>query len=96
MTQVNISPSFIKWVEAHFKIVIYAKFINGATSKLFHPTRTFIEECPLSPLLFLIITKGLSGFIKHGKYVNNIQGADVIEEIDTKHILFVDDIFHVP
>jgi hypothetical protein len=41
--------------------------INGVASKLFKPMRGLRQGCPLSTLLFLLITKWISKAIMDGK-----------------------------
>ena len=43
--------------------------INGSTSKFFNASRGLRQGYPLSPLLFLIIAKGLSRAISEAKRI---------------------------
>ena len=58
----------------------------------FSPQRGLQQGCPLSPLLFLLVVKGLSLMLHAAKREGNLRGIEVAVNLWVTHLLFVDDI----
>jgi hypothetical protein len=67
ITHLGFAVPFIKWIMSFLTTVSFAVLINGFASPFFHSERGLREGCPLSPLLFLLVTKGLSRAISEKK-----------------------------
>eukprot|EP00253_Pinus_taeda_P032437 PITA_32437 len=72
--------------------VSFAILINGAASPFFKGYRGLRQGCPLSPLLFLLVAKGLSQLIRLAKREGTVKGLEVAVNMYMSHLLFVDDI----
>ena len=51
--------AFVRWILCCVTTVSFSVLINGAASSFFHVERGPRQGCPLSPLLFLLVTEGL-------------------------------------
>jgi hypothetical protein len=72
--------------------VPFAILINGATSPLFNSEKGLCQGCPLSPLLFLLVAKGLSRFILNVVSTWEFHGIQITPTQRITHLLFVDEI----
>lgn len=72
--------------------VSFMILINGATSPLFHAEWGLRQGCPLSPLLFLLVAKGLRRFLIKAKAYGDFRGINISPGLAITHLLFVDDI----
>jgi hypothetical protein len=66
--------------------------INGEPTDFFKSGRGFMQGCPLSPFLFLLVLDILSLALKKGKEDGLVMGIKVSRIIQIIHLLFVDDI----
>lgn len=66
--------------------------VNGEPSTFLEDSRRLHQGCPLSPLLFMLIIEGLSGFIKKVASEKRLEGIRVIAVVKITHLLFVDDV----
>jgi hypothetical protein len=66
--------------------------INGSPTSFFKGTRGLRKCFPLSPLLFVLIVKGLSRAIPKQFRGNKIEGVSVERGIRITHFIFVDDV----
>jgi hypothetical protein len=60
--------------------VSFVVLINGVASPFFKSKRGLRHECPLSPLLFLLIAEGLNRALTHAKSQGNFTGIEVGEK----------------
>lgn len=72
--------------------VIFGVLINRETSLCFHSQIGLRQGFPLSPLLFLLATKGLSQMILSAKHRGDVKGIEEATNIFVTYLLFVDDI----
>ena len=66
--------------------------VNGTPSKKFGASRGIRQGCPLSPLLFILVIKGLSLLIKDAKVNGLIRGIKISSALALTHLLFMDDV----
>eukprot|EP00253_Pinus_taeda_P033955 PITA_33955 len=92
LTHLGFNYSFINWIMGCISNVSFAVLINGATTPFFKSQRGLRQGCLLSPLLFLLVTEGLSRLIHNARRSNKIKGIEVAINISISHLLFVDDI----
>lgn len=53
LSRMGFGNSFITWVKLLYTDIRSSVFINGYTSRPFHPSRGVRQSCPLSPLLYV-------------------------------------------
>eukprot|EP00253_Pinus_taeda_P033452 PITA_33452 len=92
LTHLGFNYSFISWIMGCISNVSYAVLINGAASPFFRIQRGLRQGCPLSPLLFLLVTEGLSRLIHQARREEKVKGIEVAINLFITHLLFVDDI----
>ena len=73
-------------------IVSFVFLSNESASKLFILGRGLVEGYPLSPLLFLIVDKGLSKALHEARESRTFKGIQVGRYLFISHFLFKDDI----
>eukprot|EP00253_Pinus_taeda_P034952 PITA_34952 len=92
LTHLGFNYSFISWIMGCITNVSFVVLINGAASPFFKSQRGLRQGCPLSPLLFLLVAKGLSRLIHQARRTDKIKGIEVAINLYITHLLFVDDI----
>eukprot|EP00253_Pinus_taeda_P025786 PITA_25786 len=92
LTHLGFNYSFISWIMGCISNVSYAILINGVASPFFKSQRGLRQGCPLSPLLFLLVSEGLSRLIHKARREEKVKGIEVAINIFITHLLFVDDI----
>lgn len=60
----SFHQDYIRWIMDLISGAFLSIMVNGFPSKPFCPSRGIIQGYPLSPFLFVIITKGLSRILK--------------------------------
>ena len=74
------------------KTMTYSVLVNGEPRGLIHPSRGIRQGGLLSPFLFLLCTKGLSGLIKNAELNGDIHGSSLCRRgPKITHLLFTDD-----
>ena len=56
----GFGPSFISWVDLFYHRVQSAVNVNGYLSSFFRPSRGVRQGCPLSPLLYVLVSEVLA------------------------------------
>lgn len=92
LTHPGFSIGFINWIMGCITSVSFAVLINGAASRFFKGKRGLRQGCPLSPLLFLLVAKGLSQLVLKAKREGTVRGLEVAVNMFISHLLFVYDI----
>ena len=104
MRALRFSGHFMSWVDKLYdenNPSTRRLYVNGKLSSPFKIYTGTAQGCPLSPLLFLIVTEGLTRRIMNNNSINGIQIGDTIHKIsqyadDTTAILRgVEDLPHV-
>jgi len=70
----------------------FSVLINGSTSSFFKEERGIRKGCPLSPLLFLLVSECLSHFLIEAKSDGNFKDIKITSGLYISHLLFVDEI----
>ena len=83
---------FVRWIMGCVTSSSIIVLINGASSDFFNPQRSLRQGCPLSPLIFLLATEGISLMIHEAKRQGELKGIEVVVNLWVTHLLFVDDI----
>lgn len=91
LTHLGFPLVFIIWIMCCITFVSFGTLINGSISHSFQAERGIRQRCPLSPLLFLIVMKGLSRLIASEKRVGRLNSLKIMEQCTLTHLLFVDD-----
>ena len=60
LSTMGFGPSFISWVNLFYNRVQSAVNVNGYLSPFFHLTRGVRQGCPLSPLLYVLVSEVLA------------------------------------
>lgn len=66
--------------------------VNGSASPFFTSERGLRQDCPLSPLLFLLVMEGVNRLINEEHRRGRLKGIKITEGCMLTHLLFVDDI----
>lgn len=72
--------------------ISFVVLINGSASTFFHAQRGLRQGCSFSPILFLLVAKGLSRLLAEAKWRGDLKGATVADDLTITHMFFVDDI----
>ena len=95
LTHLGFHIDFIKWIMCCISMVYFSILINGASSPFLHAKLGLRQGFPLSPLLFLLVAKGLSHFLKKAQEKDDFRGIPISSALTITHLLFVDDILIV-
>lgn len=66
--------------------------INGSPTSFFKSYRGLRQGCPLSPLFFLLVVKGLGRLLIKARSERKFSGFKVAKGLSISHLLFVDDV----
>ena len=72
--------------------VSFSVLINGAVTPFFHAERGLRQGFPLSPLLFLLVTEGLSLLLKKEHSDGNLNDIAIAQHLQITNLLFMDDV----
>lgn len=92
LTHLGFPYEFIKWIMGCITDLCYSVLLNGEATYFFSLERGLRQGCPLPPLLFLLILKGLSRAITTACDRNHLTGIKIADNFFLAHLLFVDDI----
>jgi hypothetical protein len=92
LTHLGFKVPFINWIMCCITSVSFAVIINGLASYFFHAERGLRKECPLSPLLYLLIVEALNRAIEEAKSRGEFQGIVISPNLNINYLLFVDDV----
>ena len=73
----------------------FAILVNGSPNFSFHSSRGLGKGSPLSPLLFVMVIKGLKRLIGLAKMEKKIKGLKVSSSLFVSCVLFIDNILIV-
>ncbi|XP_059629720.1 uncharacterized protein LOC132272631 [Cornus florida] len=90
----GFSNKWINWVAAIFQSTRYSILLNGSPKGFIKPGRGLRQGCPLSPLLFTLVTECLSTFIAKAAQKKNLAVINSIKTFKPHlcHIFFADDL----
>jgi hypothetical protein len=92
LIHLGFGVAFTNWTMVCLTSVSFSILINGATSSFFTGERGVRQGCPLSPLLFLLVTECLSLFLIEAKIAGTFRGIKISTGLYISHLMFVDDI----
>lgn len=84
-----------KWVKICISTTPFAVMVNGGPSSFFKPPRGLCQGDPISPILFLTITKAFSRFMERADELNMVRGLFVVvgdSTMKVSHLFFADDV----
>jgi hypothetical protein len=82
----------VNWISDCISIVSYVVLINGSPFPFFHPRRGLMQDRPLSPLLFLLVSEGLSRILRKLKDEGSLKGVKVAKDLNSAQLHFVDNV----
>ncbi|CAN1239055.1 LINE-1 retrotransposable element ORF2 protein [Linum grandiflorum] len=86
--------SFTSWIQACITSVTYSVNFNGIRVGYFKPSRGLRQGDPLSPLLFAIVSEGLSALFKAQLKQGCLKGIKIARSAPViSHLFFADDTF---
>ena len=98
LSTMGFGPSFISWVNLFYNRVQSAVNVNGYLSPFFHLSRGVRQGCPLSPLLYVLVSEVLAVNIRCNPRISGLvlPGSSPLSPIsqyadDTSLILSSDD-----
>ena len=98
LSTMGFGPSFISWVNLFYNRVQSAVNVNGYLSPFFHLSRGVCQGCPLSPLLYVLVSEVLVINIRCNPRISGLvlPGSSPLSPIsqypdDTSLILMSDD-----
>ena len=95
LIQVGIPFRMMKWIMSCVSSVSYAVLINGKPTEFFKADQGLRQGRPLSPLIFLLVIKGLSRMINKSNSSGEIKGIKISSNLSITHLMFLDDIMIV-
>ena len=88
----GLSLEATDWIMGCVSSTNFFVLINGSPSDFFKSSRGLRKVSPLSPLLFLLIVKGLSIILLKLVEYGKIEGVTVADGVRITHFIFADDI----
>ena len=93
LERLGFHPIWINWIMQCITTVSYSYLLNGSTQGLVNPERGLRQGDPLSPYIFILCSKVLSGLCTKAHQENNLTGINIGKKNPRlNHLLFVDDI----
>jgi hypothetical protein len=77
----GFSMDFIKWVESCIGGPWIASMLIGCLAGFFQSSRGMRQGCPLSPLLYIIMTYSLSQKLEVERISRNLPGIQIVCEV---------------
>jgi hypothetical protein len=84
--------SVTNWIMSPVTSFYYVVLINGEPSNFFQRGKGFRQECPLSPLLFILVMEGLSILLKKDKEDRKLSRIKVSRINKILHRIFFNDV----
>lgn len=92
MSRVGFYSQWIDFVMNCVTTVSYSILINGQPQQFFTPKRGIRQGDPLSPYLFLLISKALSSLLRKVEQVGSISSVPIGKcLLKVNHLFFADD-----
>lgn len=89
----GFGPKFLQFIHAAHESTSSSILINGQKSKSFKIKRSVRQDCPLSPLPFVIALDALSNMLHNAKDCDQIVGVKFWEtDVHNLHSFYADDI----
>ena len=92
MRKLSLSSRFVDTVMRGLPCVTYSVLHNGSRAEEFKPTQVVRQGGHISPYLFPLAAKGLSGLLKHAMRTNELVGIHVVTSAPrVNHLIFAND-----
>jgi hypothetical protein len=92
LIQSSFNIHFLNWILSCINSGKFVVLINEETSQMFKSGRGLRQGCPLSPMLFILITESLILLLKKEKDEGNLSEVKVSRLVKILHFFFVDDV----
>jgi len=92
LTHLGFEVPFINSVMSCISEVYFVVLINGVASHFFHVERGLRQGFLLSPLLFLLVAKGLNRALEVAKIRGEFHSISISPTLHLIHLLFMDDV----
>ena len=92
LIKIGICLEVVEWIMACLQSTSFSILNNWSPSYFFCPIRGIRHRFPLSPFIFLLVTKELSRIIHNAKENKEIKGIKVSNYEEVTRTLFVDDV----
>ncbi|CAL1371584.1 unnamed protein product [Linum trigynum] len=92
LEKLGFNQVWVRWVQECISTASFSVMVNGSPSGFFRSTRGLRQGDPLSPLLFVICTEGLSTLLRQAIDRKRLEGVRVSPRTPRiSHLLFADD-----
>ena len=93
LLQIGMLVGEVNWIMGCIQSATFSVLINRSPSHFFRASRGLHQRFPMSPIVFLLISEGLSRLIKDACNRDSLKGFKVSETEMISHLLFIDDVF---
>lgn len=76
LQRINFSPSFCAWVELLYSTILSRILVNGHLSEMFQVSCGVQQGCPLSPLLYVLVSDTIGRAILNSPDIDGFQLPD--------------------
>jgi hypothetical protein len=92
LTHIRFEVPFIIWVMSCLNSVSFVVLINRVASPFFDAEWGLQQGCSLSPLLFMLISEGLSWAMVEAKHLEDFKGIQISLNLIITHLHFLYDV----
>jgi len=92
LTHLGFNLPYINKVMRCISLVSFVVLINSVALLFFTAKRGLRQRCPLSPLLFLLVTEGLNRALTQETNITSFIGIPFTQLYSLTHLLFVEDV----
>ena len=83
LRKMGFGNNFVQWINTiyHMNHLLSSVIVNGYVSESFYINRGIRQGCPLSPILYIVVTEVLSCYIRHTPLLRGIGHAGEVHKI---------------